>query len=59
MTGKRMRWARAKAAKPTQAAADISFPRDELGNAAKSAWLKWLQSLSPKQRRKLRAPQAR
>ena len=47
-----MKWQRAGKPKPTQFA-NIRFPRDELGKAAKAAWTQWKATLSNSQRRKL------
>ncbi|MEH2503738.1 hypothetical protein V1290_002549 [Bradyrhizobium sp. AZCC 1578] len=47
-----MKWERADKRKPTQFA-NIRFPRDRLGKAAKAAWIAWKGSLTPQQKLRL------
>ena len=58
MSGKNMRWSRAKAGKPTQYA-NVRFPLDSLGIRAKRAFHEWRATLTPRQRRKLYRPPRR
>jgi hypothetical protein len=43
MSGKNLRWHRAKTGKPTQFA-NVRFPRDSLGRRAKAAFEEWRQN---------------
>ncbi|KRR15033.1 hypothetical protein CQ12_40350 [Bradyrhizobium jicamae] len=52
MSGTGMKWQRLDKRKPTQFA-NTRFPRDDLGKAAKAAWIAWKASLTPKQKRQL------
>jgi hypothetical protein len=47
MSGKNLRWQRAKTAKPTQFA-NVCFPRDDLGLRAKAAFEAWRKRQFPK-----------
>jgi hypothetical protein len=59
MSGKNIKWRRAKTASKPSQYANVNFPPDGLGMRAKRAFEEWRQTLTPRQRRSLCRPPMR